>query len=576
MEKSPYLMDDDEVAAEIRKCAVDPIYFIEKYCFIELEGKSVPFKLFDYQKRFIKFVLENKYVIVNKSRQLGMSQTTGALMLWYSIFRKNKEVVVVSLNDKEAMYFLEKRVKRVFEKLPSWLVGAPLSQTEHKIKFDTGSVIEAVATTKKSLRGRSPSMVLIDEVAFHQWAEELISSALPSLQLGEHLILISTPNGTSGIGKYFYETWTKAVANESEFKPFEIKWWECPLYNPEAPKEVSWEENIWALKQYKSYANAALFRQEILGEWIMAGETVLPPKILDSLSPKQPIRCDFIQEIDYTPEDLEAMSENWDPKWTYAKGLWIWKDPEPNHHYVAGVDLSTGRGDDYTAVQILDINTMEQVAEYRNKIPTSMFADLLYNILTYYNNAFVAIETNSDESVINKLADYGYDNIYYRVKGHNSLVPGWNTNLKTRGLLVSYFQDVMINSKIKVYSYRLINECKAFVWENGKAQAAKKANDDLVFAFMIASYVIEDYISRQGIGINIREEDMKETKNILLPISERGFVDYDMNFTNESDKFENTVTVDTGQDVEIDRSFFDFVGINGQNNGIDGDGNNDI
>ena len=251
---------------KIEKIKKDPIWFIESYC--KIDGDK-PFKMFEYQKEFVKKVMEHKYLIVNKSRQMGVSQIAGAFCLWYSMTKPKKETIIISLNTTEAEYFIDRRIWDVYDELPKFIkMRIKIKHSENEIKFENGSRIEAMANTKKALRGRSPSMVVVDEMAFQNQAKAMITSAMPALQLGEHLILISTPNGTQEPGEFFYKTWQKAKEGNSDFYPLKINWYENPMYNPDAPKEVDWQKNKWAMSQYRNYTDADSFKQEILGEFI--------------------------------------------------------------------------------------------------------------------------------------------------------------------------------------------------------------------------------------------------------------------------------------------------------------------
>lgn len=565
-------LTEEFILNEIKKCKEDPIYFLTNYGYIIHPSKGkIKFELFDYQKKHIEAILNHKYIIVDKARQLGISTTTAGLCLWYAVFHPNKEIAIVSINDKEAMYFLG-RVKFLYDECPVWLVGKLVKDTEHILKFDNNSFIEVLATTKRALRGRSPALAIIDEIAFNQFADEMMTSAMPSLIHGEHIVLISTRNGTEGIGAYFYQMLEKAKAKENDFFVVEIDWWECPLYNPKAPQYVDWRENEWAMSQYKLLGESK-FRQEILREWILSEATVLPQRVLDNLIPRTPIRTDFIKEIDITPEEVYNLPESgWDSNFLYAKGLWIWKEPKEGHYYTMGVDIATGRAQDYTAIEIIDINEMEQVAEYRYKIPLNFLPELIYKLALYYNNAFIGIETNFDEGTINKLIEFGYENIYYRTK-KDKIIAGWHTDAKTRAQLVSHLQDTFINERIKIYSQRLISELRTFIWRNGKPQCALKSTDDLVFAFMIADYIIETCILNLGLDIEVKsdKEKKKEQDNLLLipSITTEVLNINSKEIENEKeDVFENSGEINSELEdlYEINTEFYPFVGLQNKPN----------
>jgi hypothetical protein len=59
------------IADEYKRCSVDPIHFMKKYCIIQHPKKGkVNFNLFSYQEQCLFDFEENRFVIVNKGRQL--------------------------------------------------------------------------------------------------------------------------------------------------------------------------------------------------------------------------------------------------------------------------------------------------------------------------------------------------------------------------------------------------------------------------------------------------------------------------------------------------------------------------
>tara|TARA_Y100000310_G_C20434419_1_gene693047 strand:- start:328 stop:864 length:537 start_codon:yes stop_codon:yes gene_type:complete len=113
----------------------------------------------------------------------------------------------------------------------------------------------------------------------------------------------------------------------------------------------------------------------------------------------------------------------------------------------------------------------------------------------------IVVENNSvGWSVLNKLEEHGYPNIYYSKKSTHEqvepyladstgVIPGFTTSLKTRPLIVAKFEEFVRNKLITIKSRRLYNEMKTFIWYNGKPQAMKKHNDDLVMACAIGCWI---------------------------------------------------------------------------------------
>ena len=62
---------------------------------------------------------------------------------------------------------------------------------------------------------------------------------------------------------------------------------------------------------------------------------------------------------------------------------------------------------------------------------------------------------------------------------------------KTREEMLAKLEGVLRNQKIRLYSIRLMNEIKTFIWKNNKAQAMKGYNDDLIMSLAIACALYE-------------------------------------------------------------------------------------
>lgn len=167
---------------EIIRCALNPIYFIEKYLTIfdqtknDGNGEIIPFKLFDFQKDLIEIYLQNKFVIANKYRQAGVSTTTCAYIAWYIMFNENRQVAIVADKLETAKDELMSDVVNFIEGCPDWLKPKTGRQTEKNLKdtqklklYDNGSRLGAFSS--KGLRGMTPTLIFWDETA---WTERVI------------------------------------------------------------------------------------------------------------------------------------------------------------------------------------------------------------------------------------------------------------------------------------------------------------------------------------------------------------------------------------------------------------------
>ena len=130
-----------------------------------------------------------------------------------------------------------------------------------------------------------------------------------------------------------------------------------------------------------------------------------------------------------------------------------------------------------------------------------MFSVMLNQIGKEYGNALMVVENNNiGWSVLDKIQEQQYENLYFSKKStheyvdanaslYENVVPGFSTTIKTRPLIVAKLEEFIRNKLIKIKSKRMYNEMQTFVWQNGKPQAMKKNNDDLIMACAIGCWV---------------------------------------------------------------------------------------
>ena len=96
--------------------------------------------------------------------------------------------------------------------------------------------------------------------------------------------------------------------------------------------------------------------------------------------------------------------------------------------------------------------------------------------------------------------------------GDSSVVPGFTTSLKTRPLIIAKFEEFIRNKVLTIYSKRLANELDTFIWKNGRPEAQRGYNDDLVMAAAIGCWVRDTAIIEN-------EKDVEYKKAFLNSIS---------------------------------------------------------
>ena len=147
-----------------------------------------------------------------------------------------------------------------------------------------------------------------------------------------------------------------------------------------------------------------------------------------------------------------------------------------------------------------------------------LYATMVNQIGREFGNAMLVVENNSiGYTVLDKLVDYGYPNLYYSIKStheyieqhqaeyQNSAIAGFSTTMKTRPLIIAKLEEFIRNKLIKVYSARTVNEFKTFVWKNGRPQAMKSYHDDLIMALAIGCWVRDTAIQSSARDLNYQK-----------------------------------------------------------------------
>jgi hypothetical protein len=211
----------DAIKREYIKCIQDPVYFMKKYCLIQhpTRGK-LKFELWDFQEKIVGEFVSNKYNIILKSRQLGMSTLTAGYSLWMMLFNSDKNVLCIA-KDKDTAKNLVTKVRVMYTGLPQWLKTKVTEDNKLSLVFDNGSQIKAVAATAEAGRSEALSLLILDEAAFIDKIGSIWTAAQQTLATGGSCITLSTPNG---VGNWFHKQWMGAVDGTNDFNFIKLHW----------------------------------------------------------------------------------------------------------------------------------------------------------------------------------------------------------------------------------------------------------------------------------------------------------------------------------------------------------------
>jgi hypothetical protein len=453
----------DIIKGEYKKCFDDPAYFCKKYVKITHQTRgTIAFDLFGFQQDVLKSFHANKFNIILKSRQMGISTLVAVHSLWLMLFHENKNILIISLTQDTAKEVVTKATF-AWKHLPSWLKMQAIEENKLSLKLKNGSSIKASSTTGKSGVSFSNALLCIDEAALIEDANLLWSSAQPSLSTGGDCIIMSTPRG---VGSWFHKMWIGAEEKKNGFVPIKLHW----SLHPE--RDEKWRE-IEGTKM-SSPKEAA---REYDCDFMTSGNTVVDLPIIQwykETMKRDPVECRGID-----------------------KSLWIWEYPDYNRNYTVAADVSRGDGGDFSAFHVLDVETLNQCAEYKGQIDLVSFGHMLVNIATEYNKALLIVEnTGVGFGTIQTIVDTHYPNTFYSTvdlkyvelqkqmitkyySEEKKMVPGFSTTLRTRPLIISRLEQYFRDKAVNIYSIRMLGELETFIWDKGKAQAMDGYNDDL-------------------------------------------------------------------------------------------------
>lgn len=519
--------------------------FIEQFVKIkDKKGEVIPLKFNVPQEKFYEAIKrqakENKPIrlIVLKARQEGISTATEGIIFTNIINSSNKQAGIITHKD-DATENLYKMTRLMYNNMPENFRPQTQYSNAKELVFnnDKGTGLNSsirCMTAGSSGVGRSYTFhyLHISEYAFwpgkkHETLSGLLAT-VPDLP-GTMVIIESTANGYED----FKDRWDKAVAGESDFVPVFIGWNEMPEYKreydgfefTEEEKELQLIYNLtneqiaWRRHKINSECNGdiEIFKQEypICPEeaFLGTGSCIFDkPKLinrLEQIKDKKPLKQGYFEykKNDLTISNIEWIDDN--------KGcIEIYEEPKENYPYVLPGDTA-GLGSDEFCGDVINNITCEQAASLTIATDEDLYADQMYCLGKYYNNALIGIENNYSTYPTKMLWNMNYTNQYQREIDNSIKIKmqdkiGWLTTVATRPVLLAVLTEFIRENVDKINNPKTIRQCLTFVKkQNGKKEAETGYHDDRVMTL--------------GIGLMIRDQqdffvkEPEETNKIEWP-----------------------------------------------------------
>lgn len=485
-----------EMVQEWKKCRDDIVYFAEKYCAItHIDYGTIKVQLRDYQRDMLRIMSSKRMTCCNLSRQLGKTTVVAIFLAHFVCFNKDKAVGILAHKGSMSAEVLD-RTKQAIELLPDFLQPGIVEWNKGSIELDNGSSIGAYASSPDAVRGNSFAMIYIDECAFIPNFIDAWLAIQPVISSGRRskIIITTTPNGLN----HFYDIWDAALSGKSGFEPYTAIWNSVKerLYNDQDMFDDGWQ---WS-SQTISASSLEQFKQEHCAEFHGTSGTLISGMKLANM--------------DWT----EVTPDN--------HGFYKFKEAQPERKYIAALDCSEGRGQDYHALHIIDITEpqWEQVGVlHSNSISHLILPDIVHKYLMEYNEAPVYIELNSTGVSVAKslYMDLEYENVIC-----DSMVDlGMKQTKRTKAVGCSTLKDLIEKDKLIIHHKATVQEFRTFS-EKGVSWAAEEGyHDDLImglviFAWLTTQTKFADYADKDDLRLasEVFRNELEDMNDDYAPV----------------------------------------------------------
>jgi len=493
-----------ELIQEWIKCSQDVVYFVRNYMkIVNVDRGLINFDPYDYQIEMLKAMSEERYCIFATSRQAGKSTVTCGFILWYILFNENKNVALLANKGETAREILSK-IQLAYQHLPKWIQHGVLEWNKGSFVLENGSRVLATATSSNNIRGFTVNLLFIDEAAFVENWDDFFTSVYPTISSGKttQVVLVSTPNGLN----HFYAIWQNSIEKRNNYKSILVEWTRVP------GRDDNWKQDTLAALNF----DQEKFNQEYNVEFQGSSGTLIAGWKLKQLVHKVPL--------------------------IKNDGLSVYAPKKEGNSYVCIVDVSRGKGLDYSAFSVIDSTVMpyEQVCTFRNNLTTPIdYAEIIHRVCKSYNNASILVEVNDiGEQVATSLHyDFEYDNVLFTESAGRlgkritsgfggNIDRGIRTTKSVKAVGCSILKLLIEQNQLIVNDFDTINELSTFSKKGVSYEAEPGKHDDMVMGLVLFAWLSDQMYFKELTNIHtlakLREKTDEEITQDLLPF---GFFD---------------------------------------------------
>ena len=548
------ILSTPSLVAEVQ---AKPYLLIEvAFYIVNKNRETVPFFLNEVQRDFInklETLGTSKPFFILKGRQQGFTSVITAIQLSFAIVRKNFSGFTMADRSDNTMAIFNDKARVVYERLPAELKPSEKFNSRNELFFDKLNSSWRIATATDQVgRSRTLNFVHFSEVAFYECSlADLQAGIGEAITAGAIQVYETTANGfneakdlwdSGSCHNLFYEWWRTTEYRSNEYQYLETTdLWLTERKKVLQEQGLDKEQITWYCKKYAGYIDKNTIKQEYpmtpTEAFVSSGECVFD---LESLN-NQLARAVRLQSIKkgyfrYRKVPLPIKNSNGgveDVSWKIDSiefiesrdgYITIHEEPIVRYNndgnltakapYVIGGDTA-GSGDDYfTAKVICNLDGRTVATLRKQRMDEDIYAEQLYCLGMYYNEALIGIETNYSRHPVRVLQrKYNYPRLYMRqrldrIADKTEEVVGFETTSKTKPIIIGELVELMRDDPTIEVDVDTLKEMTTFVKkENGRQEAIDGAHDDLVMAKAIAHFISSQQ-TRTWIEVKIVPDDI--------------------------------------------------------------------
>lgn len=520
---------------EWRKCANDPVYFIENYGWLKSKsGPIIPWVMWPAQKQVMRDFAAGKSLIAVKARQLGITTVLSHGFLWKTLFQDASQCHLVSDSEDKAKEALS-RVRITMDRLPEWMKqrgrrGGKLAVDEVVDRKDrsNGRTRISFGYSEFTIRTSTPNSVagltgciFLDEFSRHRDQEAVYDNVIPAVDGGGQLLIIANGQGEDE----FYNLYQASKRGENGLTHYFFSWRDDPSRDDQWYEDTkrrylrkNTDRDAWNFRaQYPSNEEEAFY---------------LNPDSRFDMSALQGFTLLAKQMPVFTQGYLEREGDALAFKESGRIGrMRLYEAPVEGASYVMGVDpAGGGAASDYSVIQVCRLvqhspdelkalydrfgygsppiiddkpafevrdnyAALEQVMSYQAKTEPAMLGTICKRIGEWYNDALAVVELNQHGgTVVDRMKD-DYWNLYREVKtekiaDEESDRIGYWSDKHSKMEMVDNLAEWLHSGWLLMRDSATITELSRYGWQvspsgSTKLGCPKGMNDDLVIGLAL-------------------------------------------------------------------------------------------